>query len=1188
MEEPLFKYGRLIADPGTLLGSLTEGSGPPAPGSSGFTCGALHPSFLALGTRQGTVVLLDLADGSEWKRLPLHKSPVTALAVDPEGSHLAAAADDGSTLVVNVLSDERSSHPHHKPVYGLDLAPEFTKQRDKAFVTGGATGKLWLLRKGFFGGWTEKLLHEGEGPVRCVAWCGNLVAWANDVGVKVMDAVRGERVCFVETAAEAPPPELCPCRLTWESPSCLLIAWGPEIRVVAIRTETSSGTEEGPASTLAPATAAPAPAGGPPDELAAAAPVRKSYGEVVARLYLPDAHVVGIAPFGPDLALLCYSLDEQRAATAAEGDSSTTSSAPSSWASQVELRVVARPPQPNSNSNTGAGAGSKPGQRTPAVVLAAEALPLAAAPGEGPDALLPSHLALLAAPAHVHGSGGLPVLVVVSPGDVLVAVPREPGDHVEALLGAGAQAAAVEAILAVPGAVADSRVRDVAVAYAHQLLESGQLGKALAAAATLLAQDAPACEGVVAAAFDAAGDDRQQLDVVTAAVLARFALATKQTSASTAPPVLPLLASSTYERALLHLLGTAPAALPAALRLLLGSSDEGTGKHAPPHRAPALTLPTIEALGARLLAALREQASPQPSTAASTATTPAPRGVLFEALLLLYRCGDLYEEAIELCLEELATRLRGDDTGDAAVATQLNAALWQLLDEHPALLPSVGDAHIPLLLVCNESRALALLLQHAEGAFPVERVVASLQAEGPAASPARLLAYLHALFTRAGETYNAPAYARFHELQLRLYVAHDRTSLLSFLQHSSYYPLELARQLCAAATPQPLHAELVYVLTREGNAKAALAILMEQLGDIPRAVQLAASFDDEDLWTELVRRTLATGSGEAVGQLLDQLVHTPLNSLRIIKEIPLALPIPDLAQRLLRLLRDQVSQRNLVTVCRDLVQQDVAALAAKRVRHSKQALRLAGQPVCAVCQEALSAAKEARGTGGGGGGSSGEIGGEAPAVDEGGEALTSPPAALPHAPTDAAASVIFFCGHASHVRCLAAYSGGRRQQQQLEAAFGEPSASRRGSFLGDGSGLATPRRSRSASSSGWTGGLETPTPRGRQGSMSSMRSEGSGGVPLLLAGYGGATPSGAAAAAATPGGGWGTAASGMRSASYGPSTRVRRRSSLSSGGLGGGEDGGGAPRRGGAVTHVEPWLCPVCNSGGRPGGGSDD
>jgi hypothetical protein len=82
------------------------------------------------------------------------------------------------------------------------------------------------------------------------------------------------------TATE-PPADACPPRLTWETDTSLLVAWGADVRVITIRSEAAAGA-----------------AGAAGD-----APARR-FGEVTAKFSVKDALVCGIAPFGAELALL--------------------------------------------------------------------------------------------------------------------------------------------------------------------------------------------------------------------------------------------------------------------------------------------------------------------------------------------------------------------------------------------------------------------------------------------------------------------------------------------------------------------------------------------------------------------------------------------------------------------------------------------------------------------------------------------------------------------------------------------------------------------------------------------------------------------------------------------------------------------------------------------------------------------
>lgn len=227
-------------------------------------------------------------------------------------------------VVSAVQTDERAVHGHHRAVKALRLSPDFSRSRERALVTGGRSGRLHLLKKGWlFSGMAEKLLHEGEGAVIAAAWEGSLLAWGNEAGVKVMDIEREEPVCFVPVPPGVPPADACPCRLVWESEASLLIGWGTEVRVVTIREKrigggaaASGAGQAGPAPSVAPAASA-APASGAAAATASGGPAAsgpssgsdapvqiKRYGEVTTRFACRGSLVCGIAPFGDDLALL--------------------------------------------------------------------------------------------------------------------------------------------------------------------------------------------------------------------------------------------------------------------------------------------------------------------------------------------------------------------------------------------------------------------------------------------------------------------------------------------------------------------------------------------------------------------------------------------------------------------------------------------------------------------------------------------------------------------------------------------------------------------------------------------------------------------------------------------------------------------------------------------------------------------
>lgn len=70
-----------------------------------------------------------------------------------------------------------------KPVLSIAFDAEYAGKR--IFATGGVAGQLVINSKGWFG-CKDHVVHSGEGPVRELACIGPMLAWQNDLGVKVV------------------------------------------------------------------------------------------------------------------------------------------------------------------------------------------------------------------------------------------------------------------------------------------------------------------------------------------------------------------------------------------------------------------------------------------------------------------------------------------------------------------------------------------------------------------------------------------------------------------------------------------------------------------------------------------------------------------------------------------------------------------------------------------------------------------------------------------------------------------------------------------------------------------------------------------------------------------------------------------------------------------------------------------
>jgi vacuolar protein sorting-associated protein 41 len=116
----------------------------------------------------------------------------------------------------------------------IALEPDFHKRGTRAFVCGGMAGALVMHEKGWLGH-KETTLSSGEGPIWSVRWRDRLIAWANDLGVKIYDTASQTRITYIDRPAESPRADLFKCTLQWQDDSTLLIAWADQIKVARIR-----------------------------------------------------------------------------------------------------------------------------------------------------------------------------------------------------------------------------------------------------------------------------------------------------------------------------------------------------------------------------------------------------------------------------------------------------------------------------------------------------------------------------------------------------------------------------------------------------------------------------------------------------------------------------------------------------------------------------------------------------------------------------------------------------------------------------------------------------------------------------------------------------------------------------------------------------------------------------------------
>ena len=244
-DEPMLKYQRL------------GGAVPAILSDDVASCACAGGNIIVLGTKRGVVIVLDRG-GNELRRFTdAHRAPVNDVCLDARREWVGSCADDGTCAAHALYDDDDDAHASSAstrvvrcehdagPVRSIALDPRFSSRGTRRFVRGGDDGSLVLSASNKNGGpRRDVVLHAGEGPVRRVRWAGTLIAWANDVGVKVYDEARDRRIAHVDRPRGSPPPNAYPPHIAWcDGARTLVIAWADCVKVAVVRTRTLTASE---------------------------------------------------------------------------------------------------------------------------------------------------------------------------------------------------------------------------------------------------------------------------------------------------------------------------------------------------------------------------------------------------------------------------------------------------------------------------------------------------------------------------------------------------------------------------------------------------------------------------------------------------------------------------------------------------------------------------------------------------------------------------------------------------------------------------------------------------------------------------------------------------------------------------------------------------------------------------------
>lgn len=216
--------------------------------------------------------------------------------------------------------------------------------------------------------------------------------------------------------------------------------------------------------------------------------------------------------------------------------------------------------------------------------------------------------------------------------------------------------------------------------------------------------------------------------------------------------------------------------------------------------------------------------------------------------------------------------------------------------------------------------AIGLLVEEAlRGTVLPATVIDQLDSKGPSFRPFIYL-YLKSLWNASSKHPSADA-ARQHrsrwrsklhvddghalvedhaDLAVEIFAQYDRDLLLTLLKASSIYSYEKAAAICEQQHYIP---ELVHILSKTGQTKRALFLIIGELGDVKQAIDFAKgnSSKDGELWDDLL--DYGMDKPAFIRGLLEE-VGTAVDPIKLVRRIPEGLEIEGLREGVSKMMRE--------------------------------------------------------------------------------------------------------------------------------------------------------------------------------------------------------------------------------------------------------------------------------------------
>ncbi|KAF2261011.1 vacuolar assembly protein-like protein [Lojkania enalia] len=294
--------------------------------------------------------------------------------------------------------------------------------------------------------------------------------------------------------------------------------------------------------------------------------------------------------------------------------------------------------------------------------------------------------------------------------------------------------------------------------------------------------------------------------------------------------------------------------------------------------------------------------------------------ILQDALAKLYLAGGHQREALR-CYIKL-------QNADAAMSLIRDFHLVEAIrDDVPGFVllrvskEQMESASLSELEEASSEAISALVEESSRGIVPADEVVDQLQEKGISFQPF-LFFYLRSLWKpdpyerkarSAKERVAADHLAgdgkivaeEFADLMVELFAEYDRPLLMEYLKKSQSYSLEKATSVCEQREYIP---ELVHILSKTGQTKRALYLIIENLSDVSFAIAFAKEQDDPDLWDDLLEYSM--DKPHFIRGLLEE-VGTAIDPIQLVRRIPEGLEIEGLRDGIGRMVREYEIQYSI-------------------------------------------------------------------------------------------------------------------------------------------------------------------------------------------------------------------------------------------------------------------------------------